>query len=136
MGHGETRNEPLRYWVIVTVEPSVQSRFRLLQFTALLGFAVIDGPCRHVAVNGKLLSGHSVKRKARADLGHPRCPFGDYHEIHDQKNAEDHQAQKDASAHDELGKPVDHVTRRICTCVTLTDDQFGRRYVERESKHQ
>ena len=95
-------------------------------FTTLARLLMVDGTGRHVAVDCQLLARHPVQRKSRADLGHAGGSLGDHHEIHDQQHAEHHEAKENTSAHDEIGKTLDHFTGGIGPGVPLSDDQLGR----------
>ena len=77
------------------VERAEEGRLRLFTLTPGLGLGMVDGARVHVAVDGKLLAGHPVQRKARADLGHPARALGDDDEVHDQEDAENHQPDED-----------------------------------------
>ena len=119
-----------------TVERSEERRFLLFQFPAFARLLVIDGTGGHVAVDGKLLARHPVKREACAHFGHARRALGDHHEVDDQKDAEDDESKEDAAAHDEPGEPLDHLARGVSAGMALADDQLGRRDVERQPQHQ
>ena len=97
---------------------------------------MVDGTGGHVAVDGQLFAGHPVEGKARADLGHPRGTLGDHDEIHDQQNQKHDQPDQNAAAHDEVGEAFDHVSGGVGALVPLSDDEFGRRHVQRQPQHQ
>ena len=50
------------------IQRAVEIGFRLFGFAAALGFGMVDGTRRHVAVNGKLFARHPVQREACAPL--------------------------------------------------------------------
>ena len=98
----------------------------MFTFAACLGLGMVDGAGGHIAVDGQLFAGHPVQCEARANLGHAGRALGDDHKVDDQQDAKNHEAQKDAAAHDEIGEPFDHIARGGCARVPLTDDQLGR----------
>ena len=118
------------------IQRAVEIGFRLFGFAAALGFGMVDGTRRHVAVNGKLFARHPVQREACAHFGHAACALGDDDEIHDQQHKEDHDPQKHRSAHDEIGKALDHAASRIRAGMPFAYDKFGRGYVQRQTQHE
>ncbi len=92
---------------------------------------MVDGAGVHVAVDGELLAGHRVECKARAHFGHAPGALGDDDEIDDQDHAEDHEPDQDRATHDEIGKPLDHLARRVSAGMALPDDEFCRGNVKR-----
>ena len=91
-----------------------------------------DSACCEVGINGHLLAGHSIKRKARANLGHAACAFGDDHKVYNNEHAKDNQPHKDIAAHDKHGKARNDAARRIYACMPLTNNQFRRGHIQRE----
>ena len=112
------------------VERAEEIRLGQFLFAAQLCLGMVDGPCRHVAVDGKLSTRHPVERESRADLGHAAGAFCDDDEIDDQKHAEDHETEQDAAAHDEIGEAFDDVTGCVRSRMALPDDQLGGGNVE------
>ena len=118
------------------VERSEECRFLLLTLPAFAGLLVADRTGGHVAVDCQLFAGHPVQREPGTDFGHPGRALGDHHEIDDQQHAEHDETQKNAAAHDEARKPLDHVACGPGSCVALSDDQLGRGHVQRQPQHE
>ena len=118
------------------VERAEEVRLGQFLLAPALGLGVVDRAGRHVGVDGQLPARHPVQREARADLGHAARALGDDDEVDDQQHEEDHQAQDQVAAHDELGKALDHMAGGVGAGVALADDQLGRGDVQRQPQQQ
>ena len=110
--------------------------FCLLAFAPFTGLIMADGTGTDVAVNRHLLAWHAIKGEARTNLCHAGRTLVDHNKVHDQKHAKHNKPQQDRAAHHEIGKPFDHPASRICAGVPLTNNQFRRRYIQRQPQHQ
>ena len=107
-----------------TIKRAKECGFALVIFTASPGGGMVNGTSGHIAVDGQLLTRHTVQCETGAHLSHPGRALGDDHEVHDQQHPKDHEAQENTAAHHELGKALDNITSRIGSGVTLTNDEF------------
>jgi hypothetical protein len=121
-GHGVALDE-LRGAVHRAVEVGLLGDLR----AALARLLVGDLAGVEVGVDRHLLAGHGVEREARAHLGHAAGAVGDHHELDDDQDQEDHEADDHVAADDELAERGDHVPR-----VALEQDQARDRDVDRE----
>src|SRR5690554_6449845 len=117
------------YKLRCTVERAKKSCFLLFALPPFARLSMINCPCGHIAIDCQLLAWHPVQCKTRTDLSHSCRALCYDHEIDDQKNAKNHQPEKNAAAHNETGKPFDNVPGSIGSCVALSDDQLCRRHV-------
>ena len=80
---------------------------------AALGLALVDDPGVHVGIDGHLPARHAVQGEAGGHFADPRGALGDHHELNDDDNGKDNQADDyfvgaRRSARDELAERLHH----------------------------
>ncbi len=99
-----------------------------------LRLLVVDEAGREIRVDRHLLARDRVQGEAGADLGDAGRALGDHQEVHGDQDGEDHQADHEVAAHDELREALDDVAGGVDAGIAVRQDQPGRRDPQRQAQ--
>jgi hypothetical protein len=105
-----------------TVHRSVELRFPLDIFSALLRFLLIDDARAQIGVDGHLFARHGIQRKASRHFGNAFRTLCDYDELYDKDDHKDDETYDGIAAEHERSKRLDHFA-----CLPLVREDEPRR---------
>ena len=110
---------------------------RLLRQLSAAGFGgfLVDHAGIEVGVDGHLLAGHGVQRKAGVDLGDAACALGHHKEVHDHQDRENNETHHVVATNDELAKGGHHLACSLVAFVAVDQNHAGGRHIERQAQH-
>jgi hypothetical protein len=95
-------------------------------------FVLVNDPGGQISVNGHLLARHRVEREARHHLRRAHRAVVDDEELNRQQDEEDHDADDEVAADDELPEGFNDRPGGVLTRLAVRQNQPRRRHVERE----
>ena len=112
-----------------TIHGAVELGFLGQLVAALFRRILIYRAGSHVGINRHLLAGHCIKSEARGNLGNTLGAFGDDDKLHDCDDKEDHCADDEVSADDEVAERVNDFTG-----IRLEKNKSSCRNVQRQTE--
>ena len=96
------------------------------------GLLLGDDAGVQVRVDGHLLAGHGIQGEPRADFRDAAGALGHHHEVDDDEDREDHDADGVVAADDELAEGLDHLAGGIGAGVAVQQHDPGGGHVQRQ----
>ena len=116
------------------IHGAVKTAF-LFQFAAAAtGDLVVDEAGIHFGIDRHLLAGHRIEAEPSSNFGDSTGAFGDHHEIDDEQDREENQADHHVAAHQETAKGGDDMAGGERPFVAVAEDQPGGGDVERQAQ--
>jgi hypothetical protein len=116
------------------VHGTIKAAFLFQRAAAVARDFFIDQAGVEVGIDRHLLAGHGVQAEPCRDFGDAAGAFRDDHEIHDEQDGEQDQADHDVAAHQESAERGDHMTGGERTFAAMAEDQPGGGDVERQAQ--
>jgi len=99
---------------------------------ACSGFILADESGVEIGVDRHLLAGHGVQRETRTDFGNPSGTLGDHHEIDNDQDDEQDNADGVIASYQEMTEGLDHLASGVGAGVPFEQHDPGGRNVERQ----
>ena len=96
-----------------TVHRTVEIGFAAHFLPAATGLGLVDLAGVEIGIDGHLLAGHGIQRKAGRHLSNTAGPLGHHHEVDDGQDGKHDDPHRVIAADQEVGKGLDHLAGRI-----------------------
>ena len=98
------------------------------------GFVFVNQSGVQIRIDAHLLAGQRVKCEARRDFGDANGAMVDDDILDSHEQNEDHHADDEVSAHDEIAERLDHVAGGLSSLMTAGQNQPRARYIQRQTQ--